>query len=242
MARGLRPDDHGKYHLPEDAQEAASAAEGPVATFLKRLPTVKDGWSGSFVRKAATDTAEAMLPELREAQRAAGFLRSAQTRWRIRLVPLTMLGVLMLGGVLRIQARAALYGDDAPVPIFLLLLMVTIAVVWLRRLSRVSEATVQQGRYLDWLRQTRGLRFDDYLHHYEAAAFPTTRFLFEPFFSTRSRGTGLGLYICRELCERYGASIEYRPGGGAQSPRNDFIVTLRRAAVGEAEATLPLHG
>ena len=36
------------------------------------------------------------------------------------------------------------------------------------------------------------------------------RYLFEPFFSTRSRGTGLGLYICRELCERYGASIDYR--------------------------------
>jgi two-component system sensor histidine kinase PilS (NtrC family) len=35
-------------------------------------------------------------------------------------------------------------------------------------------------------------------------------YLFEPFFSTRSRGTGLGLYICRELCERYGASIDYR--------------------------------
>jgi two-component system sensor histidine kinase PilS (NtrC family) len=40
------------------------------------------------------------------------------------------------------------------------------------------------------------------------------RHLFEPFFSTRSRGTGLGLYICRELCERYGASIEYRPRPG----------------------------
>ena len=36
------------------------------------------------------------------------------------------------------------------------------------------------------------------------------RYLFEPFFSTRSRGTGLGLYICRELCERYGARIDYR--------------------------------
>ena len=29
------------------------------------------------------------------------------------------------------------------------------------------------------------------------------------FFSTRSRGTGLGLYICRELCERYRAAIEF---------------------------------
>lgn len=52
------------------------------------------------------------------------------------------------------------------------------------------------------------------------------RYLFEPFFSTRSRGSGLGLYICRELCERYGASIEYRlrPDG----PRNLFLVIMRR--------------
>ncbi len=55
------------------------------------------------------------------------------------------------------------------------------------------------------------------------------RHLFEPFFSTRSRGSGLGLYICRELCERYGASIEYRPRPGAERLRNEFLVVLRRA-------------
>lgn len=55
-------------------------------------------------------------------------------------------------------------------------------------------------------------------------------YLFEPFFSTRSRGTGLGLYICRELCERYGGSIDYwqRPDGSAH--RNEFVVTARAAA------------
>ena len=69
------------------------------------------------------------------------------------------------------------------------------------------------------------------------------RRLFEPFFSTRSRGSGLGLYICRELCERYGASIEYRPRPAAERLRNEFLVTLRRADVDGAAATpLPIGG
>src|SRR5690606_16412397 len=36
------------------------------------------------------------------------------------------------------------------------------------------------------------------------------RHLFEPFFSSESRSSGLGLYICRGLCERHGASIGYQ--------------------------------
>ncbi|RTL34397.1 MAG: PAS domain-containing protein [Burkholderiales bacterium] len=51
------------------------------------------------------------------------------------------------------------------------------------------------------------------------------RHLFEPFFSTRSRGSGLGLYICRELCERHGASIEYRRASDGAA--NEFSVRLR---------------
>jgi two-component system sensor histidine kinase PilS (NtrC family) len=62
------------------------------------------------------------------------------------------------------------------------------------------------------------------------------RHLFEPFFSTRSRGSGLGLYICRELCERYGASIEYRPRPAAERLRNEFVVSLRRAALQDPAA------
>ena len=54
------------------------------------------------------------------------------------------------------------------------------------------------------------------------------RHLFEPFSSTRSRGSGLGLYICRELCERYDAAIEYRARPAAERWRNAFVVTLRR--------------
>ena len=65
-------------------------------------------------------------------------------------------------------------------------------------------------------------------------------YLFEPFFSTRSRGTGLGLYICRELCERYGASIEYRALPASERSRNEFLVTMRRSALAAADAPLPL--
>jgi two-component system, NtrC family, sensor histidine kinase PilS len=43
------------------------------------------------------------------------------------------------------------------------------------------------------------------------------RELFEPFVTTGENGTGLGLYISRELCENNGGSLEYLPlpGGGS---------------------------
>ena len=70
------------------------------------------------------------------------------------------------------------------------------------------------------------------------------RYLFEPFFSTRSRGSGLGLYICRELCERYGARIEYRPRPSAERLCNEFTVSMRRAALvdmADPAGALPLE-
>ncbi len=65
-------------------------------------------------------------------------------------------------------------------------------------------------------------------------------YLFEPFFSTRSRGAGLGLYICRELCERYGARIDYRLLPPDAPRRNEFFVDARRVALQPSEASLRL--
>ena len=65
-------------------------------------------------------------------------------------------------------------------------------------------------------------------------------YLFEPFFSTRSRGAGLGLYICRELCERYGARIDYRLLPPDAPRRNEFYVDVRRAVLHPSESRLRL--
>ena len=51
--------------------------------------------------------------------------------------------------------------------------------------------------------------------------------LFEPFFSSESRSSGLGLYICRELCERYGAQIGYRRVRRGPTEGNEFFVMFR---------------
>jgi two-component system sensor histidine kinase PilS (NtrC family) len=53
-----------------------------------------------------------------------------------------------------------------------------------------------------------------------------TNQLFEPFFTTAVSGTGLGLYIAREVCQANGASLYYSdaPDGGAQ-----FTILCKRA-------------
>lgn len=67
------------------------------------------------------------------------------------------------------------------------------------------------------------------------------RHLFEPFFSSESRSSGLGLYICRELCERHGASIAYqrieRAARGAQVAGNAFVITIPRIEVPDTPST-----
>jgi two-component system sensor histidine kinase PilS (NtrC family) len=68
------------------------------------------------------------------------------------------------------------------------------------------------------------------------------RHLFEPFFSSDSRSSGLGLFICRELCERHDAALIYlrsvRNARGKPAEGNEFVVTLRLAdASDNASAT-----
>ena len=49
--------------------------------------------------------------------------------------------------------------------------------------------------------------------------------LFEPFFTTDSKGTGLGLYIARQVCEANGASLDYV----AVAPGGQFRILIKSA-------------
>jgi two-component system sensor histidine kinase PilS (NtrC family) len=53
--------------------------------------------------------------------------------------------------------------------------------------------------------------------------------IFEPFFTTKAQGTGLGLYISREICEANGAQLQYlRPSEGGSCFRIMFAKPINQ--------------
>jgi len=65
--------------------------------------------------------------------------------------------------------------------------------------------------------QGQGRPYVEVLDHGHGVDAATADKMFEPFYTERSGGTGLGLYISRELCELNRATLLYldRPGGGS---------------------------
>ena len=67
------------------------------------------------------------------------------------------------------------------------------------------------------------------------------RHLFEPFFSSESRSSGLGLYICRAVCASHGASLAYRRSmrsvEGQAAEGNEFYVSFAHTGKDVAATT-----
>jgi two-component system sensor histidine kinase PilS (NtrC family) len=91
--------------------------------------------------------------------------------------------------------------------------------------------------------QTQGLHLQDATLRVWSEGLPmdqtVERHLFEPFFSSESRSSGLGLYICRQLCEGHSASISYqrsrREVEGRMVEGNEFSVSFVRIIEPSAE-------
>ena len=53
--------------------------------------------------------------------------------------------------------------------------------------------------------------------------------LFEPFFTTEKSGTGLGLYIARELADANGAKLQLKTPAAALNVGTQFIIYIKKA-------------
>jgi two-component system sensor histidine kinase PilS (NtrC family) len=62
---------------------------------------------------------------------------------------------------------------------------------------RLAKADGKDQSFIEVIDQGAGID-DNNIHH-----------LFEPFFTTESQGTGLGLYLSREICEANQAQLDY---------------------------------
>ena len=58
--------------------------------------------------------------------------------------------------------------------------------------------------------------------------------LFEPFYTTSSKGTGLGLYLARELCLNNGAKLDYESRFDAGRSSGRFVITFAQSSASGA--------
>jgi two-component system sensor histidine kinase PilS (NtrC family) len=94
-------------------------------------------------------------------------------------------------------------------------------VVWNLCLNAVNHASSETGALKIRLAGSRSgtaatVRLD-IIDNGQGIQADMTDKIFEPFFTTRGHGTGLGLYISREICESNQARLEYLPDSGGGS-------------------------
>lgn len=98
--------------------------------------------------------------------------------------------------------------------------------------NAVRYASGQAGSIRLTLAANAGTRLELHVQDDGPPIDPEVRaHLFEPFYTTSSKGTGLGLYVARELCLNNGAMLdyEYRTSASNQGPDEAggrFVVTL----------------
>lgn len=199
--------------------------------------------AAQLLRAALSDPADVQATEviIREVERLDGLLeqlRGLGTPTRLQLVPLNIHRVL--NDVLSLQRQAPEWGsivlrkefDPSLPPISgdpaqltqVLLNLVKNAVESLGGRGTLTVTTRMETNYRVQSR-TQRRQFLSVIVADDGPGVPedVQSQLFSPFFTTKSRGTGLGLAVCHRIVTEHGGTIahEPQPGGGAR-----FRVTL----------------
>lgn len=88
--------------------------------------------------------------------------------------------------------------------------------------KRTGHATLRmEAGHLD----LNGLPYLDIIDFGDGISPAQREHLFEPFYTTESTGTGLGLYLSREICEANQARLDYIPRENANKTDNDAVRT-----------------
>jgi two-component system nitrogen regulation sensor histidine kinase GlnL len=199
--------------------------------------------AAQLLRVALSDPADIQATEviIREVERLDGLLeqlRGLGTPARLQLAPLNIHRVL--NDVLSLQRQAPEWGSivlrkefdpslppisgDAAQLTQVLLNLVKNAVESLGGRGTLTVTTRMETNYRVQSR-TQRRQFLSVLVADDGPGVPehVQSQLFSPFFTTKSRGTGLGLAVCHRIVTEHGGTIahEPRPGGGAR-----FRVTL----------------
>jgi two-component system sensor histidine kinase PilS (NtrC family) len=86
--------------------------------------------------------------------------------------------------------------------------------------AATGEAKVTIRSYTDGNNKLPQLDIIDYGHGVKESMIGQ---IFEPFFTTENTGSGLGLYLCREMCEGNHSLLHYQPD---KQQRSCFKLTL----------------
>ncbi|MFM7460070.1 MAG: sensor histidine kinase, partial [Burkholderiales bacterium] len=102
-------------------------------------------------------------------------------------------------------------------------------VLWNLMRNATRFATMQPGS-VRLIVKTKGERVElEIADDGPGVASEALQYLFEPFFTTDSKGTGLGLYIARELANVNGATLDYVVEVGADHRGAKFRLSMTRA-------------
>ncbi len=92
-----------------------------------------------------------------------------------------------------------------------------------------SQRQSPRIRLVAGIEEARARPYLDVIDYGEGIPQAEAKRIFEPFFTTRPQGTGLGLYISREMCEANRAQIQYlRPGSGGSCFRITFAAPSKQ--------------